>query len=253
MPSVRGQFDSFRAFASASLDDIYGDKLKDAYYVTANHVESGVWMNRLGENGEIHYEWKSFPRFAQISPIYGMQVNDFNGDGYPDIYALQNSYSTQPETGWWRGGLSQLLYGQGDGTFKCVSTKESGLLVADDAKALALVDLNNDNQVEIVATQNNGSTKIFKSSDSGVKSYAIKLRNDSANASSTGARLVIKHKSGKVSHREIKTTSGYLTQQPAVVYMPIKDKITSIAVRWPDGSESNHATTKSDLHIELSQ
>lgn len=254
MPSVRKQFKTFTAFASASLEDIYGDKLKQAYHVKANHLQSGVWMNRLDKEGNISFEWKSFPRNAQIAPIYGMQVSDFNFDGIPDVYAIQNSYSTQPETGWWRSGLSQLLYGQGDGTFKCVPSNQSGLVVADDGKALALVDLNNDHSPDIVATQNNGDTVSFvKKTAAANKPYKLSLIGKTSNVTGAGSRITVQYKGGDTRYFEIHATSGYLTQQPATLYLDSKRKIKSISVRWPDGKIKDYAVSGSSRSLQLKQ
>ena len=252
MPSVRKRFKTFHEFASASLEDIYGDKLDKSYHIHANHLESGVWINQLDQDGNIHFKWRPFPRFAQIAPIYGTVVSDFNLDGHPDIYAIQNSYSTQPETGWWRNGLSQLLYGQGDGTFRCVPTNQSGLVVADDGKAVTLVDLNNDHFPDIVATQNNGPTKTFIRRNNGKdKPYVLTVSSQAAGFSNIGSKIVIEYQDDTKSHHEIQSASGYLTQHSPKLYISSKNHIKKVSVQWPNGDVSHHHPQAGQRRIQL--
>ena len=70
-----------------------------------------------------------------------MVAGDFEGRGYPEVYAMQNSYAPIPAVGRFDGGLSQLLRGDGRGHFNAVPHAESNLVVTGDAKALAVLDL----------------------------------------------------------------------------------------------------------------
>jgi len=237
MPSVEGKFPTFHAFASASLNEIYGDKLNSAFHVVANHLESGVWMNRPGENGTPRFEWIPFPRIAQIAPTYGVVVQDFNGDQIPDIHLVQNFYSTQPETGLWRGGLSQLLMGKGDGAFAPVSPRESGIIIPDDGKSSALVDLDGDHQPELVATQNNGPTLKFRQQASPFK--AISLKGATGNKHGIGAIISLDFSDRKSTVHELKAGSGYLGQSPAMIYTSGSD-LKAVTVRWPDGHQASY-------------
>jgi len=232
MPSVEGKFPTFHEFASASLSEIYGERLDQAYHVVANHLESGVWMNRSGDGGKPKFKWIAFPRIAQIAPSYGLVVHDFNSDGHPDLHLVQNSYSTQPETGLWRGGLSQLLLGKGDGTFLNVPPRKSGLIISDDGKSSALVDLDRDQRPDLIATQNNGPSVSFKSN--GDKLLEILLRGKKGNPNGIGAIVKLQHRDGTSKIHEIKAGSGYLSQSPPTIFTNPKS-IQSITVQWPDG------------------
>lgn len=235
MPSVGERFRTFRQFASASLRDIYGDKLDNAFQVTANHLASGVWMNREGKDGKPKFVWQPFPRFAQIAPTFGMVILDYDHDGIMDLHLTQNSYSTQPETGLWRGGLSQLLKGNGDGTFTCIPATESGLVISEDGKASALVDLNGDYTPDIIATQNNSSSRTFLAPK---KDYLeIRLKGKAGNPSAIGSRVSASYENGEERVHEIKSASGYLSQPSPAVYLDVKG-LKSMKIWWPDGKTS---------------
>ena len=86
-----------------------------------------------------------------------MVAGYFEGGAHADIYAVQNSYAPIPQVGRFDGGLSQLLRGDGHGHFTPVPPAESGLVVPGDAKALAVLDLDQDGWPGFLVTRNNGS------------------------------------------------------------------------------------------------
>lgn len=243
MPLVGGKFPTFRDFASASLDEIYGDRLKDTLHVKANHLESGVWMNRSGKDGELRFEWKAFPRIAQIAPVFGIVTSDFNFDGIVDLHVVQNFYSTQPETGMWRGGLSQLMLGNGDGSFRCVPTNESGLVIADDGKSSALVDLDGDGGLDLIASQNNGEVLAFKGQ---VSPFVLRVKGG------IGARLVFHYSDGESQVYEVQAGRGYLGQSPAVIQAK-SEGLKSISVSWPDGEKKAYLIPLGERKLVISR
>ena len=133
MPSLAEKFSTYEEFALASLEDIYTPEcLQTSHRFSADTLESGVLLN----DGKGVFTFQPLPRLAQISPAYGVAVAELNGDGIPDLVLAQNFFSPQPETGDMDGGLSLVLLGAGDGTFRPLWPGESGLIVPGDAKAL---------------------------------------------------------------------------------------------------------------------
>jgi hypothetical protein len=68
-------------------------------------------------------------------------LTEVDGDGHADAYIVQNFFGPQLETGQMDGRLSLLLRGRGDGIFTAVRPAQSGLVVPEDAKGLAVTDL----------------------------------------------------------------------------------------------------------------
>jgi hypothetical protein len=109
IPLVGEKFKTYREFASAPLKDIFSSKsLQKAQRLEANTLASGWLRNDGGE--KMVFVPLSDPS-AQISPVFGTVVGDFNGDTFPDLFLAQNSFSPQPEKGNMDGGLSALLLG----------------------------------------------------------------------------------------------------------------------------------------------
>ena len=162
MPAVSERFKTYHEFASASLVDIYGDSLKKALMLSANHLESGVWMNTSGAGQALRYEWLPLPWDAQLSPVNDVVASDFNGDGRMELVLAQNHFTNWIETGYWRGNPGCHLEWGHDG-FRILPHRSSGILMPNDTKSLILLDVNGDGQLEILAAQNNQGILQFQS------------------------------------------------------------------------------------------
>ena len=161
MPFIRKDFNTFRDFAEADLSGIYSsERLAKAMRFEADGFETGIWINR-SEGDAIRFEFMPLPTIAQLSPAYGVAADDVNGDGVVDLFLAQNHDHREPETGLWRGGVGQLLYGKGDGTFVPVPALESGILLRGDATTVEAIDVDGDGDRDLVATQNNDRVRIF--------------------------------------------------------------------------------------------
>ena len=42
---------------------------------------------------------KDLPISAQLSPVFGVSVSDFDGDGFEDAFLAQNFFGTRPGSG----------------------------------------------------------------------------------------------------------------------------------------------------------
>ena len=160
MPTVSELFKTYKDFASASLTDIYGDRLKNAYKVTANHLQSGVWINESTKDN-FKMRWQDFPWLAQLSPTNAIVSGDFNGDGNVEIILAQNHHTNQVETGLWRGSPGCHLEWR-DGKFEAITHTASGIVMPNDTKDLMKIDADGDGKDDVMAAQNNGPLLLFK-------------------------------------------------------------------------------------------
>ena len=55
---------------------------------------------------------------AQLSPVYGIEILDLNGDGHQDILLGGNLYRAKPEVGRYDASYGVCLSGDGKGNFK---------------------------------------------------------------------------------------------------------------------------------------
>ncbi|MFC1758756.1 FG-GAP-like repeat-containing protein [Planctomycetota bacterium] len=249
MPFLGEKFTTYTDFARASLGDIYTPQcLNDAQRFAATTLESGVLLN----DGQGQFSFHPLPRVAQASPAFGVVISDFNGDRHPDIYLVQNFYSPQWETGRMDGGLSLLLLGNGDGTFRPVMPGTSGLSVHGDAKSVAVTDLDGDSWPDLVVGVNDDNVVTFRNLGLGEnKMVTVKLTGPRGNPTAVGAKVKIDLVDGSSQVAEVYAGSGYLTQSsPSLNFGLGEDGVVGrVEVTWPDGRTTSVKSPSAESSI----
>ena len=239
MPMVREKKPTFHEFAISSLDAIYTEeKLDEADRYEANSLESGLLINQSDETG-IHFEFRPLPRIAQASPIFGCQLCDFDGDGNLDLYVVQNFFGPQRETGYFDGGISLLLAGDGTGTFDAVTADVSGLIVTKAATSLVVTDLNNDKRPDLVVGKNNSSLMSFVNSSSKGKYHVANL--NAGDTTTIGSKVIAKYSDGSQQLHEIRAGEGYLSQNSNKLFIgagSTNRSLVEVVVKAADGTET---------------
>jgi hypothetical protein len=87
--------------------------------------------------GNGSFERIELPVQAQIAPIHGFLVEDFNGDYTYDILLAGNNSQTEVETQPYDASRGLFLDGQGDGTFvPRMDISDTGLSLQGDVRGL---------------------------------------------------------------------------------------------------------------------
>ncbi len=253
IPSLKGKFDSFRAFASAGLTEIYTPKRLDAsHQYLATAFESGVILNQ-STPGKPRFAWQPLPDLAQASPIYGMLAVDATGDGQNDIFAVGNHYTREPETGLWRGTPGTFLRGQTSQPFAFEMPSTSGLIAPNDTKSLSTVDFNQDGRPDFLAAENNGRLRCFENQSTSDRFLAIRLKGPKGNRPGYGARVALVNQDGSRTTSEITAGSSYLSQSAPIAFFGLGPEAPKqIQVNWPDGDQqtvSLESATSSTITI----
>ena len=243
IPAILKRFPKNDYFARATLGEILGeDRLAAAQRFAATEFRSGVFLSQADGT----YRFEPLPRIAQVSPIQGLAAGDFDGDGHADICAVQNSYSPVPSVGRFDGGLGQLLRGDGRGGFAPVPPDEGGLVVPGDAKALAVVDLDQDGWPDFLVSRNNDTTLAFRNGGAaGRHSLRVQLRGAPGNPCAVGARIAVELSDGSAQAVEVHAGSGYYSQPTAAGFFGWSDGNPPrlVRVRWPSGAATEHAAS----------
>jgi len=159
MPHLTAQFKTYDAFAKATLQEIYTPRcLQQAQRFEVNTLSSACFLN----DGTGKFTRLPLPAAAQLAPVFAIAVTEVNGDDLPDLFLAQNFFAPQRETGPMNGGLSVVALGQGDGTFQTLRPDQAGVVIPEDAKAAAAVDLDGDGLQELCIATNNGPLRLFR-------------------------------------------------------------------------------------------
>ena len=168
---------------------------------------------------------------------------DLDGDGHADIYAVQNSYAPIGAVGRLNGGLSQLLLGDGRGHFRAVPPVESGLVVPGDAKALALIDLDQDGWPDLLVSRNSSTSLAFRNRGvAGHNPLRIALQGPAGNPTGVGARITVEMADASTQTQEVYAGSGFYSQSTRSCFFGYTDANPPrrVRVRWPNGATSEH-------------
>ena len=226
MPHLGKKFGTFHQFASATLPQIYTQEcLTESLKLEATTLESGVFIN----DGKGKFSFHPLPNIAQSSSIFGVSLVDVNSDGRLDLYAVQNFSNPQFETPPFRGGLSVLLLGDGEGGFDAVPHSESGLVVPGDGRGLACTDFNRDGRPDFLIGINDGELRAFTNRP-GLAGRSLRLEGRVGNSHAAGARIILFTGTGQ-RVTEVYQGSGYLSQSTPVIFLD--PEVTRVEVTWP--------------------
>ena len=258
MPALAERFPDFRSFASAALDEIYGQERLDAALVLeADALESGVFWN-AGTPGAPRFAFAPLPRRAQLAPVQGIAALDLDADGALDLALAHNFFHREPETGRWNGGLGLLLAGDGAGGLTPVPAAESGLVAPGDARGLALVDAGG--APRLLVARNDARPLLFAEGGELARGLplALRLRGPAGNPTCVGARARIVTGVDTGAQRaggwlEVAAGGGVATQSSATLFLgrPARAAGVALEVRWPDGRTTRRALRDDETRLEL--
>lgn len=157
MPFITDKFQDYKSFASATLEDIYGDQLNTALHYQADRLDSVFLEN----NGDGSFTISSLPMEVQLSPLSGFAFTDLTNDGKDEVLLTGNLYNVEVETERYdafKGGI--LSYG--NGTFTTIPYQKSGFKTQGDTRTINVIKHGGD-QTIVVGT-NNGGLQLFKPS-----------------------------------------------------------------------------------------
>ncbi len=156
VPGLKKKIKKYDVFASLELESVYGTKnLENALHYKANTFASSYIENLGGGSFKV----SELPRLAQLSNVNDILVDDFNDDNHLDALLVGNLFVSEVETPRNDAGTGILLIGDGSGTFKSMTSKESGFFANGDAKKLTI--LSHQNHKKILVANNNDQLQTF--------------------------------------------------------------------------------------------
>ena len=198
MPAIKKKFPTYKPFALATMDDVLTPEQREgAVRLEANTMESCYLRN----DGGGKFTMLPLPGEAQFSVINGMVVDDFDGDGNPDVLISGNDYGTEVGTGRYDALNGLLLRGDGAGNFSPLSILQSGICIPGNGKALVKLQ-GSSGKYLIAASQNRGPLKL----------YELKKAPDQVKLNKDDVSAMLYFNDGRIQKTEFYNGSSFLSQ-----------------------------------------
>jgi hypothetical protein len=149
MPAIQHKFKDYNSFASASLQEIYTDKMLGE----ALSHEIISFQSLYLENTGSGFKAKPLPPLAQLSSINKFIVKDFDKDNKLDIVLAGNLYNSEVETPRNDSSFGLWLKGDGNGNFVPKNGLDSGLRIVGDVRDMELIE--SDGTTYLLVAKNN--------------------------------------------------------------------------------------------------
>lgn len=156
IPSLKKKYLQYEQYKQQRVEDIFSpEQLGKGVKLQAYTMQSAVFIN----NRKGGFTMQPLPATAQLSPMYGMAVADYDGDGKTDILMGGNFFESKPEAGIYDASYGALLKGDGAGHFTAVPASQSGICIRGPVRDMALITAGG-RQLLLVA-MNNQAIKVL--------------------------------------------------------------------------------------------
>lgn len=157
LPLLKKKYLEYKEYADATLEQIFTkEQLQDAITLKAETMQSGYLENKGAEG----FVWHAFPGEAQVSPVHGIVIDDFNGDGKKDLLLGGNNTWSRIKFGRYTANHGIVLLGDGKGEFAYLPQWQSGLQLRGNLRTLVTVPVQGRSMV--LAGFNDAPTQLLK-------------------------------------------------------------------------------------------
>jgi hypothetical protein len=190
---------------------------------------------------------------------FGCVFADLDLDGHVDLVVANGHIDETVRN--IRGNVgyaqpAQFFHNLGNGTFRDRAA-EAGSAFADPrvARGLAYGDFDNDGDLDLLVTTNNGAARLFRNDQaSGNRSLRIRLIGTKSNRDGIGGSVRIVH-GGTSQSRMVKSGSSYLSQSelPVTFGVGTRDRVDRVVVQWPSGRTEEFAKVATGQAYECTE
>ena len=129
---MRKRFSNFKSYADITMEDLFSStELKDAGHLVADHMKTTCFLSTASGK----FQEMELPLQVQYSPVYNINILDFNKDGKTDILLCGNNSNTKIRLGKFDANYGVLLQGDGKGNFSYIKQNESGFNIWGDVRS----------------------------------------------------------------------------------------------------------------------
>jgi enediyne biosynthesis protein E4 len=228
----------FRDYDNDGRPDIIVTDLARQRYSVYHNDGNGAFSYRSLETG--------LGALSSGSSGWGMRLEDFNNDGWKDLFVAQghvmdNVEKIDPALHYLETPLLALNHA---GHFE---SGDTGTILRAAGRGAAFGDLNNDGWVDIVVSVLDDHPIVFRNRGGKMHWLIILLRGTRSNRDGMGARVVVNGQS------QYATTSGsYLSASDKRVHFGLGEaKSADVEIEWPSGMRQQLKSVAADQLLEI--
>jgi hypothetical protein len=182
---------------------------------------------------------------SQLTLTFACFFFDYDLDGLPDILAINGHVADDIDKVQRNISYAQpphLFRNRGKGQFDVATASVgSAFQRAIVGRGAAYGDYDNDGDLDIVITANNGPARLLRNDGGGNRAVRVKAIGSTSNRDAIGARVRIALDGGQSRWSMVKTGSSYLSQSetPLTFGVGQAHKVGSIEIEWPSGAKES--------------
>lgn len=221
-----------RAGMGVTAGDFDGDGYEDI--LVTNLTQEGATVFRGNAKGEFEdvSARVGLTKSTLVSTGFGTQWFDYDNDGLLDLFIANGAVTLIPEQRGRPNPFEQknLLFHNTGGQFTGVEAFER----LGVGRAAAFGDIDNDGDVDIVVTNNNGPALLLLN-ETRTSNHWLEVSVE------PGARIALMRTGRPPLWRTARTDSGYLSAQDPRVHFGLGERtdVDHLQVKWPDGSSES--------------
>ena len=191
---------------------------------------------------------------------FGTEWFDYDNDGRLDLFIANGAVyiiSSLRHERYPYHQINQLFWNQADGKFK-ETTAAGGpaLQLSEVSRGAAFGDVDNDGDIDIVVSNNNGRARLLLNQASSSQHWLqVRAEGIQCNRSAIGARVAVFREGGKPLWRRVHSDGSYLSASDLRVHFGLGRtlRLEAVVVQWPGGRGEVWENVGVDQTITLRQ
>jgi len=190
---------------------------------------------------------------------FGCLFLDYDLDGWEDLLAanghiMDDIHDYDSKLTYAQPAL--LFHNEGDGKFVLVPDNAApDLFIPMVGRGLASADIDNDGDLDVLITQNNGAPRLLRN-DRASSNHWLQVATVGTRSNRNGYGTVLTVKAGNLSQtKTVKSSSSYCSQsQNQVVFgLSRESRVDTIEVQWPSGLKEEYRNLPADQRISFTE
>lgn len=128
----RKKYTTYKSYSTVGIEDLFSAQdLSKAKHLSTNCLETSLFLSTAAGQ----YERRALPAEAQYSPVYTIDILDYNKDGNEDLLLCGNDSHLKLRLGKADASYGMLFAGDGKGNFVYIDQATSGLSLRGDVRS----------------------------------------------------------------------------------------------------------------------